>query len=76
MKKILDRLHRIEGQVRGIQKAIEEGSDCEKIIIQFKATQSALDSCFAEMLNENLNKCLVSKNPEEMKKILKLIVKQ
>lgn len=75
MKKILDRLNRIEGQVRGLQKAITEGSDCEKIITQFKATQSALDSCFAELLNENLTKCLNTKDPEELKKILKLIVK-
>jgi len=76
MKKIVNRLQRIEGQVRALQGLIEEGTDCEKIVTQFKAAKSALDSCFAELMNENLQKCLANKDTEEMKKILKLLVKK
>ena len=77
MKKIIDRLHRIEGQMRGLQKILTEGGKgCEQIIIQFKAIQSAFDSCFAELLTDDLQKCLNTRDSDELKKILKLIVKQ
>lgn len=77
MKKIINRLSRIEGQLKGLQKVlIDESHDCEYILTQFKATQSAFESCFSELLNENLMKCLSSKNHDELKKILKLIVQK
>lgn len=76
MKKIINRLHRIEGQVKGLQKAIEQGKDCEDIIVQFKATQSAFASCFSELLSENLSRCLNTKDTQQLKNILKLIAQK
>lgn len=75
MKKIMNRLHRIEGQVKALKKAIEDAKDCESIITQFKATQSAFESCFSELLTENLSKCINTKDTAQMQKILKLLVK-
>ena len=40
---ILNRLARIEGQVRGLQRMIEEGKECEQILAQLAAVRSALD---------------------------------
>lgn len=40
---LIRRLRRIEGQVRGIQKMIGEGRDCESIIIQMAAIRSAIE---------------------------------
>lgn len=75
MKNIINHLHRIEGQVKALQKAIEESRDCESIITQFKATQSSFESCFSELLTDNLSKCLSAHDTIQMQKILKLLVK-
>ena len=58
---ILNRLRRAEGQIRGIQRMVEEGADCQSIGHQFSAARKALDStylrmtlCFAEQEIETL----------------------
>ncbi len=76
MKKIKNRLKRIEGQVRGLQKLLDTASDCEEIIIQFSATKAALDNCYALLLTKNLSKCFKNKNDQELDKLLKLIIKK
>ena len=76
MNKISIRLKKVIGQLSGIVKMIEDEQDCEKIIIQFQAAKSALDSAFSENLNVNLEKCLTKKDSKNMKKILSLISKK
>jgi len=46
---ILNRLRRAEGQLRGIQRMIEEGEPCLKIGQQFSAVRKALDSTYLRM---------------------------
>lgn len=55
---LLKRLKRIEGQVRGIQKMIENGRDCESIITQLAATRSAIEGVGALLLNNYMKLCL------------------
>ena len=43
---LLLRLRRVEGQLRGIQKLIDEGADCEKVAQQLAAARKALDKTF------------------------------
>ena len=47
---LLKRLARVEGQLRGVQKLIREGEDCEKILQQLTAARKALDKSFFEMI--------------------------
>ena len=42
-KSIIMRLRRIEGQVRGVQRMIEEGSDCGEVLNQVAAIRSAVN---------------------------------
>ncbi len=44
------RLARVEGQIRGLQKLIEQDEDCEKVLQQMTAARKALDRAFHEML--------------------------
>ena len=44
------RLARIEGQLRGVQKLVDQDADCEKVIQQMTAARKALDKAFYEML--------------------------
>ena len=46
---VLNRLRRAEGQIRGIQRMIEEGENCMKIGQQFSAVRKALDSTYLRM---------------------------
>jgi DNA-binding FrmR family transcriptional regulator len=76
MNNINARLKKIAGQINGIIKMIDEDQDCEKIITQFQASKAAIDSAYAEVLSQNLQSCLKSKNSEQMSKIVKLITKK
>jgi DNA-binding FrmR family transcriptional regulator len=46
---VLNRLRRAEGQIRGIQRMVEDGEDCLKIGQQFSAVRKALDSTYLRM---------------------------
>ena len=46
---VLNRLRRAEGQIRGIQRMVEEGESCLKIGQQFSAVRRALDSTYLRM---------------------------
>lgn len=53
-KDILVRLRRIEGQVRGIQKMLQEDKDISQVVIQVQAITSALDSVRTELIKTEL----------------------
>jgi CsoR family transcriptional regulator, copper-sensing transcriptional repressor len=55
----LKRLRRIEGQVRGLQKMVEEEQYCIDILTQISATTSALQSVALGLLDEHLGHCVV-----------------
>lgn len=55
--KILKRLRRIEGQVRGLQRMIEEGRDCQDILTQLSGTRSALDAAGELLLEQYASGC-------------------
>ena len=46
---ILNRLKRAEGQLRGIQRMVEEGQPCQDIASQMAAVRKALDSTYVRM---------------------------
>jgi DNA-binding FrmR family transcriptional regulator len=59
---VLNRLRRAEGQIRGVQRMIEEGESCLKIGQQFSAVRKALDSTYLRMtmcfMEQELDICL------------------
>ncbi len=58
-KKLLARLKKAEGQVRGLQKMLEEDKYCIDIITQSNAVRSALVSFETELLENHLKTCVV-----------------
>jgi len=56
-KDVIARMKRIEGQLRGIQRMIEEGKECEDILVQMRAARSALRSANAQILRRYLARC-------------------
>src|SRR5258708_38351359 len=57
-QKIEARLRRIEGQVRGIQKMIEEDRDCIDVVTQVNATRAALQSVALQLLADHTEHCV------------------
>lgn len=58
--KLRNRLSRVEGQVRGIAKMIDEGRYCIDILTQLQAARSALARVESEMLSDHLQHCIES----------------
>jgi DNA-binding FrmR family transcriptional regulator len=58
---LLNRLKRLEGQVRGVEKMIENGRDCESIITQLGAVRSAIESAGALLLRNYMKICFDNK---------------
>ena len=52
------RLSRIEGQLRGVQKMIDEDRYCVDILVQVKAATAALRRVEAELLKDHVDHCL------------------
>jgi DNA-binding FrmR family transcriptional regulator len=56
---LLNRLRRAEGQMRGVQRMIEEGRDCEAILQQLTAVRSALHTASLALARAYATQCLV-----------------
>ena len=55
---LMRRLNRVEGQVRGIGRMVEEDRYCVDILTQVSAVQSALDALARELLEHHLHGCV------------------
>lgn len=58
--KLLNRLSRIEGQVRGIARMVEEDRYCIDVLTQLQAARAALAKVEIEMLKDHLGHCIES----------------
>ncbi|HEX5469867.1 MAG TPA: metal-sensitive transcriptional regulator [Gaiellaceae bacterium] len=57
-KALVKRLHRIEGQVRGIERMVEDERYCIEILTQIAAATTALESVAFRILDEHVNHCV------------------
>ncbi len=55
---LLARLRRIEGQVRGLQRMLEEGRDCAEVAQQVAATRAALNRVAMDLVAAGLEQCV------------------
>ena len=55
---LVKRLHRIEGQVRGIERMVEEDRYCIDILTQISAVTTALESLAFQILDGHVNHCV------------------
>lgn len=57
-RRIISRLRRIEGQIRGLQRMIENGEDCASVITQLAAVRGALDQVGFVILSHRMEECM------------------
>ena len=58
-KALINRLNRIEGQVRGIRKMVETDTYCVDILTQVSAIQAALNAFNRELLSNHIRTCVM-----------------
>jgi DNA-binding FrmR family transcriptional regulator len=65
-QKVIQRLRRIEGQVRGVQSMLEEERDCREIMQQLTAIHSAVQSTSRAFFQDYAAVCLAEMDEEEV----------
>jgi len=71
---VVNRLKRIEGQVRGLIKMIQDGKNCEEVLVQISSAKSALHKTGQVVLEGHLHHCVLDgiregKEEETIKKL-------
>lgn len=56
--RILNRLRRLEGQIRGLQTMVESGKDCESVMTQVMAAKSALNQVGLHIIGYSMKSCM------------------
>lgn len=77
-----NRLRRIEGQIRGVLRMLEEKQDCKDVVTQLSASRAAIDRAIGLIVGTNLEHCLREQmengdysNRDLVKEAVQLLVK-
>lgn len=78
-KNLLNRLRRIEGQVRGLEKMVEEDAYCPDVLVQASAVSSAINSFNRALMAEHIRSCVVEDikegNEETIEELISVLQK-
>ena len=56
-EQLMVRLRRAEGQLRGVQRMLDEGSPCDDVLVQLAAVTAALDQVGLHLIGERFRQC-------------------
>ncbi len=59
-EQLLVRLRRAEGQLRGVQRMLEEGADCREVLTQLSAVKAALDQVGLHLITDQMRTCVAA----------------
>jgi DNA-binding FrmR family transcriptional regulator len=75
MKKFINRLHRVRGQIKHIEESVETGIACHELLPQLMAMKGSLDAAIASYLELSLAECASEKEVKKMRPLLKALFK-
>ncbi|MGN0311611.1 MAG: metal-sensing transcriptional repressor [Lachnospiraceae bacterium] len=79
-KDLINRLNRIEGQIRGVKAMVEEDRYCVDVLTQVSAVQSAINGFCKELMVRHIKTCVVEDvkqgNEEAVNELCELVKKQ
>lgn len=58
LRRVVNRLSRVEGHIRGIKSMVQESRPCPDILVQLAAVRGALDRVARMILDEHLSECI------------------
>lgn len=78
-KQYINRLNRVEGQIRGITKMLEDDRECKEIVTQLSAVKAGIDKIITMIVSDNLMTCVAGDSEdtkrEKLEEALRLIFK-
>ncbi len=81
-KKLIHRLNRVEGQLRGIKSMVENSAYCPDILIQVAAVQAALSGFARELTGQHIRDCVVTdiregrlETADELTEVIKKLIR-
>lgn len=69
-QQMVNRIKRVEGQLRGVLRMMEEDKECRDVITQLSAVRSAIDKSIGLIVSENLVKCVVDGEENNKQKLI------
>jgi CsoR family transcriptional regulator, copper-sensing transcriptional repressor len=68
------RINRVIGQLRGIERMIEEKRDCRDVLQQISAVKKAIDGLSKEIVNETIGKQIGKANAQHVEKLVEQVM--
>lgn len=69
-RRILNRLKRLEGQIRGLQTMVENGQECDAVLTQVMAAKSALNQVGLHIIGHAMKQCLIDDSAETRDEVI------
>lgn len=69
-RRILNRLRRLEGQIRGLHSMVESGQECESVLTQIMAAKSALNGVGLHIIGHAMKQCLIDDNIKDRDELI------
>jgi DNA-binding FrmR family transcriptional regulator len=70
---IIQHLHRIRGQIEGVEKMIENHKGCSSVLMQLAAVESSIQSVMKRILQEEAQRCSQTKNVDRNEKLVAIV---
>lgn len=74
-RRIINRLKRLEGQIRGLQTMIESEKDCEAVLTQIMAAKSALNQVGLHIIGHAMKTCLLDEEVKDRDELIDEAIK-
>lgn len=74
-RRIINRLKRLEGQIRGLQTMIESEKDCEAVLTQIMAAKSALNQVGLHIIGHAMKTCLLDEEVNDRDELIDEAIK-
>ena len=65
LTQVVNRLRRAEGQLAAVRRAVQEGRDCEQVIIQLAAVSRALDKAGFAIIASSMSQCVTRTDDDQ-----------
>ncbi|MGE5481990.1 MAG: metal-sensitive transcriptional regulator [Bacteroidota bacterium] len=77
VERLIDRMKRVEGQARGVQRMLQEGRPCEEVVTQLVAMREAISRVAMQLIGGHLEQCLAENMDmdEALKKATDLMIR-
>ena len=72
---VLTRLRRVEGQIRGLQRMVEDDKDCIDILTQVSSATAALRAVGMRLLDEHVRHCVRDSGDEKLEELLAAVAR-